>query len=108
MATEKVLNTVIQLRNGTAAEWASSTLILRQAEIGIENDTGLFKIGNGRDLFRDLEYANDIKGQISASQLDIATQDDVLKLLLESGSVSMAYASESELYTDEVGKIYIL
>ena len=46
--------------------------------------------------------------KISASQLDIATQDDVLELLLESGSVSMAYASESELYTDEVGKIYIL
>lgn len=68
MATEKVLNTVIQLRNGTAAEWASSTLILRQAEIGIENDTGLFKIGNGKDLFKDLEYANDIKGQISKSE----------------------------------------
>ena len=46
--------------------------------------------------------------KISASQLDIATQDAVLELLLESGSVSMAYASESELYTDEVGKIYIL
>ena len=68
MATEKILNTVIQLRNGTAEEWASSTLILKQAEIGIENDTGLFKIGNGRDLFRDLEYANDIKGQISKSE----------------------------------------
>lgn len=68
MATEKVLNTVIQLRNGTAEEWASSTLILRQAEIGIENDTGLFKIGNGKDLFKDLKYANDIKGQISKSE----------------------------------------
>lgn len=68
MATEKILNTVIQLRNGTAEEWASSTLILRQAEIGIENDTGLFKIGNGKDLFKDLEYANDIKGQISKSE----------------------------------------
>lgn len=68
MATEKVLNTVIQLRNGTAEEWASSMLILRQAEIGIENDTGLFKIGNGKDLFKDLKYANDIKGQISKSE----------------------------------------
>lgn len=68
MATEKILNTVIQLRNGTAEEWASSTLILRQAEIGIENDTGLFKIGNGKDLFKDLKYANDIKGQISKSE----------------------------------------
>ena len=68
MATEKILNTVIQLRNGTAEEWASSTLILKQAEIGIENDTGLFKIGNGKDLFKDLKYANDIKGQISKSE----------------------------------------
>lgn len=68
MATEKILNTIIQLRNGTAEEWKSSTLILRQAEIGIENDTGLFKIGNGKDLFKDLEYANDIKGQISKSE----------------------------------------
>ena len=55
----KTLNNVrIQLRNDTAANWQNSTVVLLQGEFAVENDTGLFKIGNGTDVFKDLKYAN--------------------------------------------------
>lgn len=46
----------IQFRRGTAAEWASVDPILAEAEMGIELDTGLFKIGNGLDPWNQLSY----------------------------------------------------
>lgn len=54
-----VLNTKIVLRNDLAATWASANPKLLAGEIGIEKDSGLFKIGNGVDLWNDLSYANE-------------------------------------------------
>lgn len=47
----------IQLRNDTAANWTSANPVLAQGEMGIELDTGLFKLGNGTDNWADLDYA---------------------------------------------------
>ena len=46
----------IQFRRGTAAEWTSVDPILAEAEMGIELDTGLFKIGTGLDPWNQLSY----------------------------------------------------
>jgi hypothetical protein len=46
----------IQFRRGTAQEWSSVNPILAEAEMGIETDTNLFKIGNGFDPWNDLPY----------------------------------------------------
>lgn len=46
----------IQFRRGTAAEWSSVNPILAEAEMGIETDTDLFKIGNGSQSWNDLDY----------------------------------------------------
>ncbi len=46
----------IQFRRGTAAEWSSVNPTLAEGELGIETDTDLFKIGNGIDLWNDLDY----------------------------------------------------
>ena len=46
----------IQFRRGTAAEWTLSNPKLAEAEMGIETDTNLFKIGNGEDFWNDLQY----------------------------------------------------
>ena len=72
----KILNVTVQLRNGTAAEWADTSVagkganrVLAKGELGIEIDTRLFKIGNGTDAYKDLQYANDFdvsKAQSSA------------------------------------------
>ena len=57
MATN-TLNTRIILKNDTAANWATSTLVLLSGEIAIESDTRKAKIGNGTDVFKDLSYIN--------------------------------------------------
>ena len=55
----RTLNNVrIQLRNDTSASWQNSTVVLLPGEFAVENDTGLFKIGNGTDVFNNLKYAN--------------------------------------------------
>jgi hypothetical protein len=55
------LNTKIVLRNDTKANWdaVADKVKLLAGEIGIEKDTGLFKIGNGTDFWKDLPYANE-------------------------------------------------
>lgn len=62
-----MLNTRIQLRHDTAAAWkAATTARLLPGEIGVETDTGLFKIGKSAivegnevgELWSALEYAN--------------------------------------------------
>jgi hypothetical protein len=46
----------IQFRRGTAYEWSSVNPKLAQAEMGIETDTNLFKIGDGINYWNDLDY----------------------------------------------------
>jgi hypothetical protein len=46
----------IQLRGGTAAEWAASNPILAEREFVTERDTNQTKIGNGVDHYNDLPY----------------------------------------------------
>ena len=70
----RTLNNVrIQLRNDTAANWQNSTVVLLPGEFAVENDTGLFKIGNGTDVFKDLKYANKA-GEISQELENLKAQ----------------------------------
>jgi hypothetical protein len=46
----------IQLRRGLLAEWKSANSVLAEGEIGLEKDTGNFKIGNGSTAWSDLTY----------------------------------------------------
>jgi len=59
----------IQLRNGTAAQWAAANPTLAVGEIGVETDTNLFKIGNGIQSWYNLGYAigRNWRGSWSAS-----------------------------------------
>ena len=44
------------IRNGTAAEWVAANPVLSQSEMGHENDTNLFKFGDGVTAWNDLGY----------------------------------------------------
>jgi hypothetical protein len=46
----------IQLRRGTAEEWNTVNPVLALAEMCLEIDTNLFKIGNGVDTWNELPY----------------------------------------------------
>ena len=42
----------------SSTEWTSGNKVLLKGEIGIESDTGRFKIGDGNSTWQALEYAN--------------------------------------------------
>ena len=71
MAT-KTLNTKIQLRNGTAAEWTAKDPTLLKGEMGIETDTHKIKVGDGSTQWSKLAYCgadtNDILNVINANR----------------------------------------
>lgn len=46
----------IQFRRGLASEWTSANPVLAVAEMGIETNTGQFKIGNGSTAWNSLPY----------------------------------------------------
>ena len=56
----------IQLRRGTAQEWSTVNPVLAVAEMCIETDTDLFKIGNGVDPWNDLPYGG-LRGYVGST-----------------------------------------
>lgn len=54
--------TQIQLRRGTAANWTSVNPTLAIGEMGLETDTGKFKVGTGVAVWTALPYASGIQG----------------------------------------------
>ena len=52
----------VQHKRMSASDWASSTLVLLDGELGVESDTGQVKVGNGRDRFSALQYLTGPKG----------------------------------------------
>lgn len=47
---------VIQLRRGAASAWTSANPTLAQGEIGLETDTGKFKVGDGTTAWNSQTY----------------------------------------------------
>lgn len=48
---------VIKHRRGTASAWTTANTVLGAGEIGVESDTGQFKIGDGTTAWSSLGYA---------------------------------------------------
>lgn len=48
--------TRIQFRRDTAANWTSANPVLAQGELGLETDTGAYKVGNGSSTWTALSY----------------------------------------------------
>jgi len=52
----------LQLRRATALQWSTTNPLLSEGELGLELDTGRFKVGNGTQLWSALVYAIGIQG----------------------------------------------
>ena len=59
--------TQIQLRRGTAANWTSVNPILAIGEMGLETDTGKFKVGTGVAVWTALPYSSGPIGPTGAT-----------------------------------------
>ena len=65
----------IQLRNDTAANWASANPTLARGEVGIERDTRLMKVGDGSTAWNSLEYVGVDTTQVSYTHNQGATSN---------------------------------
>ena len=116
MATN-TLNIRIALKGDTAANWATSALVLLKNEPAVETDTGRFKFGDGVKTFAELPYADvseeEIKNLITTyavNSVSIATGDTngQLKLTVDGKATNVsvkglgdaAYQPKSAFATD--------
>lgn len=54
----------VQHKRMTTSDWADSSIILLDGELGVESDTGRIKVGNGHDLYSALLYLTGPAGPI--------------------------------------------
>lgn len=76
------LNTIITLRQGTTAEWADSTVVLKQGEMGLEylvDGSVKIKAGDGEKLWSALPYiGSDVKdANVFQVELSVDDTDDI-------------------------------
>ena len=87
---EKILNTVLVLRNDETAAWNESERVLRKGEIGLEyreDGSVMIKAGNDSDVFADLSYVgSDVKpAQVFQVELGANDTDDIAAIETEVG-----------------------
>lgn len=63
----------ILLRNDSKIAWEKENPILAQGELGLENDTHLLKVGDGKTAWNELNYASKIP---LSNQVDVITLDE--------------------------------
>lgn len=69
---EKIVYARVQNGSDTAENWSTNNPVLLAGEIGIENDTKLYKFGDGVTAWNDLDYAGtdaeQVQGLIDAAE----------------------------------------
>jgi len=81
---ERTINSKVQQRNDTAANWLLVNPVLLRGELGIELDTGKMKIGNGSSDWATLPY------------LGVGiTQADILNFAYPVGSIKITTTAEN-------------
>lgn len=67
--------TLIQMRRGTASQWASVNPVLVVGEPGFESDTGKFKLGDGTTAWASLAYVGSDRALATHSHPSTALTD---------------------------------
>ncbi|KQM38380.1 hypothetical protein [Microbacterium sp. Leaf203] len=70
----------IQHKRGTTAQWASSTVPLRDGEIGIDTTLRRMKVGDGGTLFPDLGWASTDQVTLDRIEAVAASIDDAVSV----------------------------
>lgn len=80
---EKTLTTQIILRNGTTTEWEASTKVLKLGEVGIDTTKNEIRIGDGKNIWKDLKIAGADQAAIQAL---IDKAEDKVSVLVVDGN----------------------
>ena len=81
--------TLIQIRRGTAAEWASANPILAEGEIGFISDENKIKIGDGATEFSSLDYL-EAEAFIDSVALGTDTTGNYVETLVAGDGISVS------------------
>ena len=87
----KTLTTQIILRNGTTTEWEASTKILKKGEVGIDTTKNEIRIGDGKNIWKDLKIAGADQAAIQA--LIDQAEDKVTVVQAGDGTIDEALAT---------------
>lgn len=109
------VNIQLQFRRGLATQWNQYSTVLAQAEMGIESDTNLFKIGDGSTDWTHLpyggftgptgsiDYINQSLIPVITDQYDLGSPSNRFRdLYVSSGSI---YIGSSKIATNAAGDI---
>ncbi len=112
MANLTVNNVRIILKNDTAANWATSTLVLKKGELALESDTGKFKFGDGTHTFSQITSYGGCVVQASATNGNIKIDGvETTVYTLPTGSTSTLGGVKSGVSdaagADNTGKVAI-
>lgn len=84
------VKSTIKHRRGTTAQWESRNPILKDAEFGVNLDTGKFKVGNGVSRWLDLLIT--ASGVLPGQTMDVNFGDVVKRyVLVASGGSGTTY-----------------
>ena len=94
----------IQLRRGGAQDWANSNPTLAQGELGIELDTGRFKIGDGVTAWNTLRYERPVESTSNTANTLVQRDADgnfsagtITSTIIGNASTSSRLASARQL-----------
>lgn len=88
------LNSRIQQKQDTAANWKSNNPVLLSGEFGYETDTGKVKIGNGSSHWNDIDYVG---------KDELPTDPTFNSLVVGGGDSSASASGSANLIADEMG-----
>lgn len=88
------MSSVIRLRRGTSAQWASSTIVLAVAELGLDTTLNKLKVGNGMHTWPNLPYIN-----VLPSELAELSQDAINSALVMGLHMSKTYDDNANTIT---------
>lgn len=81
----------IQLRRGFVEDWVDGNPILAPGEIGLEIDTGKFKLGNGVQTWSELQYAQATAYDIAVNNGFDGTEEEWLDTLITDLSIAAVF-----------------
>jgi hypothetical protein len=88
------MSSVIRLRRGTSAQWASSTIVLAVAELGLDTTLNKLKVGNGVHTWPNLPFIN-----VLPSELAELSQDAINSALVMGLHMSKTYDDAANTIT---------
>lgn len=92
-----ILKTRIVLRNDIAANWTANNPIMLTGELGVESDTGYFKIGDGTTTWNDLTYANKFEATPAAAHYEVEAQEGEDDLAALARAVGVATLNKDDI-----------